>query len=300
MKIIKDIQSNAQQIQKTISKYGHLAQHHFHFYLNYSRKNEKNVFFEWDGNQGLFAYQRDNIWRVLTDPIALQRSKKKIIFEFFDWTFTHRNIKKIILEDMTEDFWKEIVEAVKSSKFRAAKPSYVLLWPLIDLEDWSEKLEGKKWKRLRNMRNKFFKENQVQIKESYQIKKEDLTQLVFKWEKQRGSTDKVHSLQYLRFINNDFQGCDLVRIMLVNNRPVSINAGWNIPNSRDYYSCIGLYDYSYRNIGEVSYLDELTELKRRNYQLVDFGGSEEKLLAFKMKFHPAAIYKTYTFSVFRK
>jgi len=300
MKIIKDIQSNAQQIQKTISKYGHLAQHHFHFYLNYSRKNEKNVFFEWDGNQGLFAYQRDNIWRVLTDPIALQRSKKKIIFEFFDWTFTHRNIKKIILEDMTEDFWKEIVEAVKSSKFRAAKPSYVLLWPLIDLEDWSEKLEGKKWKRLRNMRNKFFKENQVQIKESYQIKKEDLTRLVFKWEKQHGSTDKVHSLQYLRFINNDFQGCDLVRIMLVNNRPVSINAGWNIPNSRDYYSCIGLYDYSYRNIGEVSYLDESTELKRRNYQLVDFGGSEEKLLAFKMKFHPAAIYKTYTFSVFRK
>jgi len=300
MKIIKDIQSNAQQIQKTISKYGHLAQHHFHFYLNYSRKNEKNVFFEWDGNQGLFAYQRDNIWRVLTDPIALQRSKKKIIFEFFDWTFTHRNIKKIILEDMTEDFWKEIVEAVKSSKFRAVKPSYVLLWPLIDLEDWSEKLEGKKWKRLRNMRNKFFKENQVQIKESYQIKKEDLTRLVFKWEKQHGSTDKVHSLQYLRFINNDFQGCDLVRIMLVNNRPVSINAGWNIPNSRDYYSCIGLYDYSYRNIGEVSYLDESTELKRRNYQLVDFGGSEEKLLAFKMKFHPAAIYKTYTFSVFRK
>jgi len=300
MKIIKDIQSNAQQIQKTISKYGHLAQHHFHFYLNYSRKNEKNVFFEWDGNQGLFAYQRDNIWRVLTDPIALQRSKKKIIFEFFDWTFTHRNIKKIILEDITEDFWKEIVEAVKSSKFRAVKPSYVLLWPLIDLEDWSEKLEGKKWKRLRNMRNKFFKENQVQIKESYQIKKEDLTRLVFKWEKQHGSTDKVHSLQYLRFINNDFQGCDLVRIMLVNNRPVSINAGWNIPNSRDYYSCIGLYDYSYRNIGEVSYLDESTELKRRNYQLVDFGGSEEKLLAFKMKFHPAAIYKTYTFSVFRK
>lgn len=300
MKIIKDIQGNAQQIQKTISKYGHLAQHHFHLYLNYSRKNEKNVFFEWDGNQGLFAYQRDNIWRVLTDPITLQRSKKKIFFEFLDWTFRDKNIEKIILEDMTEDLWKEIVEAVKSSKFRAAKPSYVLSWPLIDLEKWSEKLEGKKWKRLRNMRNKFFKENQVEIKKPSEVEKESLKKLLFKWKKQHKNKERVHLLQYLRFIDSNFQGCDLARLILINNQPVSINAGWAVPNSRNYYSCVGLYDYDCKNIGEVSYLDELAELKKMSYQLVDFGGSEGKLLDFKMKFHPVSIYKTYTFSVFKR
>ena len=52
--------------------------------------------------------------------------------------------------------------------------------------------------------------------------------------------------------------------------------------------------------GEIANIDELNSLKRKNFDYVDFGGSDKVLLRFKKKFKPEKIYKTYTFSIVKR
>lgn len=300
MEIIRDIQKNKKLIESAIKKNGHLAQHNFYLFKNYGNESERPVFFfEKDG--GIFAYENKKskeIWHVLADPIAKNENKRAILFDFFEWVFDNGG-EKIILEDITEELRKEILAGLKNKKWRAARPSYYLLWPVVNLKKWDG--IGKDWKRLRNTWNKFFKEHAVKIKNASEVEKESLEKMLFDWKKQRNDTDRIHLAPYIKFIKDGFSGFDVVRIFEINGNPVSISAGWKIPNSRGaYYSCMGLYDYNYRNIGEVSYLDELMELKKTGYTKLDLGGSCGGLLEFKKKFHPEIIYKTYVFSVFRE
>ncbi|MBI4709067.1 MAG: DUF2156 domain-containing protein [Candidatus Portnoybacteria bacterium] len=299
MKIIKNVCDAEEIINPFIEKHGHLPEHHYHFYLNYGREKEENIFIDLGNQKGILAYKKENIWRILTDPTAPQKEKKQALCETIDWIFIDQKAKKIILEDITEDLRNQIC-AEKSKIWRAAKTVDLLSWPIIDLENWDAELSGKRWKRLRNMQNKFFKENRVKVIAAQEARRADLKNLVLKWKKQRSGTDRAHYPPYLKFIENDFCGCDMAQVMMVNGQPASLCGGWAIPNSKDYYSSIGIYDYDFNDIGEISYLDELGALKKKGYQRVDFGGSGEKLLAFKMKFHPISIYRTHTFSILKK
>ena len=85
----------------------------------------------------------------------------------------------------------------------------------------------------------------------------------------------------------------------MDNKPCTITAGWRIPNTKNYYSAVGILDYSYPELGEVANMDDLDRLKRKGFDYVDFGGSDETLLSFKKKFRPEKIYKTYIFSIVR-
>jgi len=278
---------------------GRLAQHQYSLFFNYNRKGEEPVFFDWSKKQGVMAYQKNNVWRVLTDPIAFPEDKKRLLLEVIDWIFKNSQAKKIILEDITELLKKEIFSAAKQNTWRAIKPSYSLVWPIIDLANWTG--QGGDWKRIRNAYHNFFRNNQVEFKEVKEVKTADLKKLILKWKAQRRDNDRVHLAPYLKFAANNFQDFDMVRFMVAHGKPISIAAGWAIPNSGGmYYSCIGIYDYGYKNIGEAAYWDEMLELKRLGYKKIDLGGSEGGLLAFKMKFHPTLSYKTVTFSILKK
>ena len=69
------------------------------------------------------------------------------------------------------------------------------------------------------------------------------------------------------------------------------------PNSKNYYSCIGIYDYDIDNLAEVSNILDLIEIKKLGMEKADFGGSEQALLNFKMKFHPDEFYRTDIYAV---
>ncbi|HBH46270.1 MAG: hypothetical protein A2445_04510 [Candidatus Jacksonbacteria bacterium RIFOXYC2_FULL_44_29] len=298
MKINRNIEKDSLNIREIIHNYGHLSQHNYWFYLNYAMPGEKPIFFDFSDRGGILAYEKGKTLRILTDPVSSPQKKLAVITELLEWALKQENFDKVILEDITESLKEEIFKEAKGLGFKTIKPSYVFTWPLIELKNWNEKLESKIWKRMRNMRNKFFKNNEAQFKSVAQVNKSDLVDLILKWKKQRKNSDRVYLKQYLNFIEDGFRGFDFSRVILINGRPVSVNAGWAIPNSSDYYSCVGIYDYDCSDIGEVSYLDELAELKKKGYQKVDLGGSEKSLLAFKLKFHPNLFYTTYTFSIF--
>ncbi len=272
MEIVTDVEKNEKIIQAAIQKYGHLAQHNCHLYLNYNRKGEEHIFFDAGNSRGVMAYQKKDNWRILTDPIAPFAEKKKILLEVVDWIFKNSRAKKIILEDITEDFKKEIFAAAKQNTWRAVRPSYSLIWPVIDLKNWTG--QGGHYKRIRNAWHKFFRDNKVEFKDAKKINAKDLNQLILKWKAQRQDNDRVHLSPYLKFAANSFQDFDVVRLMTVQGKPISIAAGWAIPNSDGaYYSCVGIYDYDYRNIGEAAYCDEMLELKKLGYKKIDLGGS---------------------------
>ena len=73
-----------------------------------------------------------------------------------------------------------------------------------------------------------------------------------------------------------------------------------IPNSKGYYSNMGILNYKYDGLGELSNWDDLCFLKKQGYEFVDFGGSDDRILEFKKKFKPHKVYKTYIFSIVRK
>jgi len=161
-------------------------------------------------------------------------------------------------------------------------------------------MPGKGWKKLRNTKNSFYKEHKVEVLKHQDVDKEELKRIVAEWKERRGGDDFANSRQYLNIINNSFKGFDEVRILAVDGKPRAITGGWKVPNSEQYYSSLGLYDYSIERLGEIANLDDLTYLKSRGYKIVNFGGSGEELLEFKKKFRPASSYRTYIFSLMRK
>ena len=158
-----------------------------------------------------------------------------------------------------------------------------------------------KLKKLRNVKNHFLKLHDVDIIPSKEIKKEKLDMVVHQWRKNRPKIERnYYTEMYLNFIKNDFEGTDIARSLVVDKEPCTITAGWKIPNSKNYYSGIGLYNYKYSGLGEVANIDDLTQIKRKKFLFADFGDSTESLLNFKKKFGPEYFYKTYWFHITRR
>ncbi len=201
-----------------------------------------------------------------------------------------------------EKFWNSINNTLQNSdKYRITANPIVYYTPIFKMKEWDENLEGKKWKKLRNIRNKFLKSYNVEFIPAKEIDKKRLMDVVNKWRKNRAKAEKTYYTQmYLNFIKNNFEGTDIARSVVIENKPCSITAGWKIPNSNNYYSAIGLYDYKYDGLGEVANIDDLIQIKEKKYEHADFGDSTASLLQFKKKFGPNHFYKTYWFHIAKR
>ena len=300
MKIISNLEKGNSLVKKSIDKYGSSAQHNFELFLNYAMNNEECIFLDADSQKGLMTYKKGKTWKIFTDPLCKKSDMLEIIIKAIDFILENQKAKKIIMEDISEDLRKKIVEFSEGKNFRVLKPSYSLFWPVINLNDFSEEMPGKKWKKFRKIRNNFFRENKVAFKGIKEIDKKEIKDLLERWKKNRRDNDRIHFVQYLKFIENSFEGLDLFRAMEVNGQIRSIYGGWKIPNSNSYYSFLGIHDYTLEDLGEISYLDELMVAKKMGIELLDLGGIEKEHLGFKMKFHPSRMYRTDTFSIMSK
>lgn len=124
--------------------------------------------------------------------------------------------------------------------------------------------------------------------------------MVFDWKKARTAGDKAYYEEYINIIDGNFKGTDTARIFVVDGKPAGMNAGWMIPNSERFYGAIGLHDYSWPELGDMLYLEDLEYLKSHGYGEVDMAGSWHGLLDFKKKFLPESYYKTHVFCVAKK
>ena len=227
--------------------------------------------------------------------------RKELFKEFLDYVLLTKKDKKVFVF-IPEKFFNDVSSILKESdKYRMTNTPDIYYNPVFDMRKWDEKLEGKEFKKLRNIKNKFLKSHDVEVIPSKEVDKEKLIQIAQKWRKNRPKKEMNYYTQmYLNFIKNNFEGTDIARSVVVNNEPCTITAGWCIPNSKNYYSALGLYNYSYDGLGEVANIDDLIYIKKKKYNFADFGDSTESLLQFKKKFGPESFYKTYWFHIIRK
>lgn len=303
MGIILDIDKEKQLIQKSIKKYGFLPEHNYHYYKYLQTGSRKNIFFSFEKNMGIMArcMQKTNIWSMISEPLAPKQKRIEVLFRAIDYVLGKAKGKKFHVE-LAKEPMNEVLAYLKTSKkYRACPVNYILYWPVFDMRKWDgDKLKGKIWKKIRNIRNNFYRHHRLRARHPACFSREQLKEIVINWVRRRNGLDKANYQFYYNLIDNNFEGTDFARTLVIDGKPSTIAAGWRIPNSNNYYSDTGVYNYMSSYIGEISYLDELRQLKRAGYGFADFGGSDRAMLTFKKKFKPSYIYKTYAFSIVRK
>jgi len=302
LKVIFDVSKNKKKIKKSIKKYGHFAEHNFFHYMYCETPYDKNVVFDYGrGRILLMQYEKkNNIWLLFPCSILAPKSERlKLLWHATNYVLRKKKAKKFFVE-ISEETRNGLMKKLKASKsLRSSTSIEILYWPVYDMKSWDKKLKGNRMKKLRNIRNRFYKRHRVSVKNTKDVPIEKLKQIFTNWTKKRAVSESIDKDYYLNLINSRFKGFTMAKTLYVNGNPATINAGWKIPNSEYYYSAIGIVDYSYVGLGEISNIDDLNRLKRKGYKCVDFGGSDKLLLRFKKKFKPERIYKTYIFSIVR-
>lgn len=288
--------------RESISKFGHCEEHNYEHFLNLGTTAKIPVFVSFEDGIGILALKSKagKVWYAVREVLAPKEKKTELLLEFTNYILNELNMDRLEIE-LEDQSRNELLQKLNSSGLRACPVNYHLDWPLFDMQKWDgDKMEGKDWKKLRNIRNKFYREHKVETQTSDKFTKEELKQIVKEWREKRNAEDFAYKHEYLNAVDSDFAGFDEVRILVVDGKPRAITGGWKVPNSEHYYSSFGVFDYSIDRLGEIANLDDLNHLKEKGYNMVNFGGSDEDLLNFKKKFKPNLQYRTYTFSIKKK
>ena len=301
MDIIDDIYSAKKEILECIRRHGFAREHNFWFFCNQQSDYAKVYFFKSNG-YGLFAVRyKSGIWEFIGEVLAPEEKRLQLFWDFLDFALIGKKDKKVFTF-IPEGFCNGVNDRIKASnKYKVTNDPIIYTTPIFNLKKWDEDLKGSEWKKMRNIRNQFFKLHNAEIVPCKELKKEKLFEVLRQWRKNRPKAEmNYYTEMYLNFIKNDFEGCDMARSVVVDGKPCTITAGWGIPNTKSYYPAIGLYNYNYPGLGEIANIDDLTQIKKRNFEFADFGDSTESLLQFKKKFKPESFYRTYWFHIARK
>ena len=293
MQLITDIEKNRKLIESSIKKYGYGPEHNYWNLKYYEDNGTKNAFFNQNG-MGIMCINYSGIWEMLPGILAPKAKRFEVLKNFLDHLLFKKDAKKVFV-DVPKEFRDKIKEI---KKYKIPKYYRTFYFPIYNLKKWDENMPGKKWKKLRNLKNKLYSEHKIKFIPCNDIEKEKLKGIFEEWKKKRKAKDSIWQPQfYDNIIENDFKGIENAKTIVVDGVPSTISGGWKIPNSNDYYSALGLLNYKFDGIGEVSIIHELNFLKKKNYDYVNFGQSEKSLLDFKKKFYPERIDIDILFSV---
>lgn len=300
MELIEDIDNNSKKIKASINKHGFTPEHYFHYYRDEETTSRKNIFASFDNKMGILAQKSKKYWNTISEVLAPDKKRLDLTLEFLNHVFTKNSIKHVEVE-FDDNFREKLFVNPLFKKIYKTKHGRTLWWPVFDMKKWDgNKLEGKKWKKMRNIKNRLYKKHEVEFKNPEDFNKKQLKKVVKDWVAGRVGNDAAQAQSYYNNIDNNFEGFHSVKVMAVDGKPCAITGGWKIVNSDDFYSCLGLLDYKHPGIGEISNLQDLISLKKHKLGFVDFGGSDPPLLEFKKKFKPHKIYKTHQFFIYKR
>ena len=301
MDIINDIDNGRKEIINCIKKYGSVREHNYWFFYNQQTSYAKIYFFRFKDSGIISIRYKSGIWELIGDVLAPEEKKPELFKYFLDYILSKKKDKKLFTF-VPEKFFNGIKDITqKSNQYKITHAPDIYYTPVFNMRKWDESLTGKEFKKLRNIRNKFLKSYNIEFIPPKEIDKKKLIAIVYKWRKKRPKVERnYYTEMYINFIKSDFEGTDMSNSLVVNGEPCCITAGWKIPDSNNFYSAIGLYNYKYDGLGEVVNIDDLTQIKKAGYKYADFGDSTESLLQFKKKFGPESFYRTYWFHIVRR
>ena len=296
-------------IEKAIKAYGSDPEQNYGYFLAHETGSSRCVYLR-NGRYGILATlnPRTKNWVMISTPIAPKNVQTEVLLKGLDFLSDKGKLNKFVAE-MDGPGRNEFAETAK--KYRVHSPSCVLYWPVYDMKKWNgQDLAGGEWKKLRNLINRIKSRHKLQVVDSAEVDKKELCGVIDRWVRHRNQngldvnrkdSNRCDYEEYRRFVDLGFLSCDSAKTVLVDGKPASITAGWEVPNSNGvYYSGVGIYDLSIPNLGEFANWTDLVMLKKASYREVDFGGSPKPLLQFKQKFRPSRLYTTNIFSITRK
>ena len=289
-----------EKIISSIKHHGSNAEHNYHYFMNSEEEGTKNTLIDFGEGRVILSNIEieDNAWNVFPSGIIAEEKEKNNLFrKFCEYCIEQRHAKEVYAE-LSFELYCEIKD--KMEDYHVSDVQFEYTWPIVDLENFDEKLDGSEYYELRKIRNNFLKNNEFQIINGNEVPIEKLKKILQEWESNRKSKDSAHSTEYKSWINTNFEGADYAKCWAVNREPCAIVAGWKIPNSNSFYLEIVLHNYAIKNLGEMIYLQTILELKKVGYSSCNLGGSDKKLLNFKNKFLPTEFYKTVEFFVRKK
>ncbi|MBI2580884.1 hypothetical protein HYV85_03680 [Candidatus Woesearchaeota archaeon] len=312
MELVETPEKSGGEIKRCIEKFGCTPEHNYAYFLTAADNGARNIFLKSDDGFGIFANYRESAREVvmISEVIAPREKQVGVLKEALDMCFSQLKIRKFVVEQ-DDALRAKTLMSFKGNGYAALQPRFSLYWPVFNMEKWAgDEMPGDDWKKLRNIKNRFYNEHSVEVVDSSTVGSEKLKKIVADWVERRklmglGTNRKDSNLayheRYLKMIELGFEGTKFATTMVVDGEPCSITCGWEIPNSDgSYYSAIGISNYSCEGLGEVANLDDLHRLKESGYSTVDFGGSPMPLLKFKLKFRPHFVYVTHTYAIVKK
>jgi len=304
MQILQEEDKIRRKAEADVENHGDFPDHNL-YYLLYDEQPEdyKPAYFDFGKDGGSFTFCKGHIWRIPFPPALSKEKETSCLEEMMKYLTGREDIRKIMLLDCKKETRKKLLEMAPGFGWKASAPSFVSWWPVFDLSKFDEKLEGKKWRKLRKTKNYFLKHYKVEKIDSSKADKKELEDLILRWKSQKEKEDKEEEKEnmecepYLRFIKSGFPGCQISKVLLVNGKAAAVFAGWKIPNSNTFYPHMSIKDYDYKGLGEYMSLEIFSEAKKAGFEKLDFGGSDKELLIFKKRFHPESIYKAYNFTM---
>jgi len=297
-------------ISSAINMNGFAPEHNYDYLISCQTDESKGIFADFGDNSGLFIlYWDDDIWQVVSEIIAPEEDRAKIFLELARFLFKEKKCKKILVE-FAPKLKKELLDKIKIDQDGKLEDPKILIGaniakyftPIIPLKDWDENLTGPDVSKLRKAKNRFYRNFKVEIirdEEVLDASIEELSRLVDSWKKYRKSNDRAYHEPYMNFFQNKFRGSCCNMILRLNGALVGVASALLVPNSdnKTVYFGVNLHDYSVPELGDFLTVLFFEELKKKGYEFIDFGSSDEKLLNYKRKFKPAAYYEIDCFYV---
>lgn len=296
MKIYEDIESERDRIQSCIKKFGWTSDHNLDWFSDaIIDETYKPIFVEFEDGSGLLTHKSKNKWRIWSDPLCEKNNSAEKICEFAEHAL--KEVDEVWCDDVSDSIYP-IIEG--KGTFKLFK-YYSLFWPVLDMSKYDSALPGGHFKEMRNAKNKFYKEHKVEILNASGVDQADLIKIVDEWSKEvnRKQKEDVYDLRYYLLVKSKFKGFSAARVMVIDGRPVGINAGYDVPNHPDRFAgVIGIHNYLVKDLGTVLYLEDLDWIKNAGYKELDMQGTEyDWELKVKTQYGAKIERKTDTFSM---
>ena len=301
MKFYENIEAERDRIEASIKKFGHTSDHNFDWWAcSAISPDSLPVFVQWPDGSGLLAHHSKNEWRIWSDPVSKEEDMAERIEEFVLEIFKDKNIEVLWCGDVSDSIFPKL----KNSRgLKLNDIYYSLQWPVLDMLKYDTSLSGGHFKGMRNAKNKFYREHKVEVVQADKVEKNLLHGVVDEWKNValKKQKDDVYDLKYHKVIDNGFRGFLTARVMVVDDKPVGFNVGYEVVNSPGrFVGIIGINDYSINDLGLILWLEDLEWIKKAGYKELDMQGDESGGLKFKMQFNPIIERKTDTFSIMKK
>ena len=299
MKIYDNIEMERDRVQACIKKYGWTSDHNLDWFCDaITDENYKPAFVEFEDGTGLLTHKSKSEWRIWSDPLSKKEDATERILEFAELVLKEAN--KVWCDDVSDYIFPAIEAKNQYELFKY----YSLSWPVLDMSKYNSNLSGGHFKEIRNAKSKFYREHKVEIFNTSDFSQSDLLKIVDGWYQivSKKQKEDIYDLKYCLAIKNNFQGFTTSRVLVVDDKLVGINAGYEVPNhSGRFAGIVGLHDYSVKDLGNILYLEDLEWVKNAGYKELDMQGSEyEWELKQKTQYGAVIERKTDTFSIIKK